>query len=67
LGSKKNSNVSDFVKNHSNLDSTVATQLFNYYKQNPEYASKPQNLFSTTGKISEADIPQLKDVIAKSI
>lgn len=67
LGNKKNSNVNDFIRNHTDLDAAIAKQLFNYYKSNPEYSNKPEAFFSSTWKISETDIPQIKDIIAKSI
>jgi len=67
LGSWRNKNSADFVKNHSNIDPTFAKQLFSYYQSNPEYAEKPQALFSSTGKLKTSDIPTIKDVIAKSL
>ena len=67
LGNNRNKTVDDFIRNHPTLDSTVAKQLFNYYKSNPEYANKPQMLFSSTWKISESDIPWIKSIIAKSL
>lgn len=67
LWNKKNNTASSFASNHPDIDSNVAKQLFNYYKSNPEYAGNPQKLFSNSGKINEEDIPNIKDVIAKSI
>lgn len=67
LNNSRNKTATDFSKNHSDLDPVIAQQLFNYYKANPEYANKPQSLFSSTGTISTNDIPQIQNTIANSI
>ncbi len=68
LWKKHNTNAADFANSHPKLNYTVATQLFNYYKSNPEYWNTPQMLFSwSSAKIKSSQIPQLKNTIANAI